>query len=58
MKNILTKMVPYINIPYAENFLTMVGQDPNAKASEKDIDGLIAAARKCQELVHGMDKTD
>lgn len=41
MKNILSKMVPYINFPYAEHVLKQVGADPNAKATEKDIDILI-----------------
>ena len=47
MKNILTKMVPYINIPYAEHVLKTIGSDANAKATEKDIDTLITAAKKC-----------
>jgi hypothetical protein len=55
MKNILAKMVPYMNIPYAEHVLKTIGQDPNSKATERDIDTLIIAARKCQELVRGME---
>ena len=51
-------MVPYINMPYAEHFLKVVGADPNVKASEKDIDKLIEAARTCQELVRNMEKQD
>ena len=41
LKNILTKMVPYINIPYAEHVLKDIGADPNAKANERDINTLI-----------------
>lgn len=41
-------MVPYINFPYAEHVLKQVGfSDPNAKATERDIDKLIEAARGC-----------
>jgi len=49
-------MVPYINFPYAEHVLKEVGADPNAKATERDIDRLISAARLCQDLVRNLEK--
>ena len=51
-------MVPYINFPYAEHVLKQVGiTDANAKATERDVDILIQAARACQELVRNMETT-
>lgn len=47
MKSILTKMVPYINFPYAEHVLKQLGQDPNSKAVIEQTDILIQAARQC-----------
>jgi len=48
LKSILTKMVPYINFPYAEHLLKQVGvTDPNAKAADKDIEVLVRAAKEC-----------
>jgi hypothetical protein len=41
LKNVLTKVVPYINIPYAEHILKEIGAEPNAKATERDVDLLI-----------------
>ncbi len=34
LKSILTKMVPYINFPYAEHILKQLNQDPNGKATD------------------------
>lgn len=52
-------MVPYINFPYAEHLLKQVGAaDPNAKATEKDIDILIQGARACQELARNLEKQE
>jgi len=45
LKAILSKMVPYINFPYAEHTLRKIGvSDPNARATDRDIDTLIKAA--------------
>jgi hypothetical protein len=51
-------MVPYINFPYAEHILKSMGQDPNAKAAPEDIDMLINAARKCQEIASSLEKEE
>lgn len=48
MKSVLTKMVPYINFPYAEHVLKQLGQDPNIKASIEQAPVLREAALKCQ----------
>lgn len=58
LKNILTKMVPYINIPYAEHVLKEAGADPNAKATDKDIDVLIKAAKACQDIVRNLEQQE
>ena len=58
LKSVLTKMVPYINYPYAEHILTLLGNDPNAKATEEHVVILIEAARKCQEVAQGLEKQD
>ena len=56
LKSILTKMVPYINFPYAEHLLRSVGAvDPNARSTERDIDTLIKAAKACQDLARGLE---
>lgn len=48
LKSILTKMVPYINFPYAEHLLRLVGvADPNARSTDRDIEILIKAAKAC-----------
>ena len=44
----LTKVVPYFNIPYAEHILKGMGEDPNQKATMEKKDVLIQAARLCQ----------
>jgi hypothetical protein len=33
-------------------------KDPNAKANDRDIDTLINAAKKCQELARNLEKQD
>lgn len=48
-------MVPYINFPYAEHCLKLLGQDPNAKAAIEHQDILVQAARKCQQLVRDLE---
>ena len=56
LKSILTKMVPYINFPYAEHLLRSVGAvDPNARSTERDIDTLIKAAKACQDLARSLE---
>lgn len=47
LKSVLTKMVPYINFPYAEHVLKNLGMDPNGKATEEESTMLIKAARMC-----------
>lgn len=48
LKSILTKMVPYINFPYAEHLLRQVGvADPNGRSTDRDIEVLIKAAQAC-----------
>ncbi len=69
LKTILTKMVPYINVAYAEHALLSLSADPNAKASVEHIDMLIkvtylAKEKGCREMqatsegprVSGVDK--
>lgn len=51
-------MVPYINTPYAEHILKLMGQDANAKASVENIDMLLKAAGMCQQLVRDLEKQD
>ena len=58
LKSVLTKMVPYINIPYAEHFLKIQGADPNAKAVDRDIPVLIAAAHSCQKLANDLEQQE
>jgi dihydroxyacetone kinase len=56
LKAILSKMVPYINFPYAEHTLRSIGvSDPNARSTERDIETLIKAAKACQELARGLE---
>ena len=45
LKTILTKMVPYINLPYAEHILKSIGEEPNSKATMDKSEVLIQAAR-------------
>ena len=55
MKTILTKIVPYFNIPYAEHILKSMGEDPNAKATMEKRDVLVDAARRCQQLMRDLE---
>jgi hypothetical protein len=55
-KNILSKMVPYINAQYAEHILKSIGvADCNAKTTERDVDTLIQAAKGCQEFARSLE---
>lgn len=47
MKTVLTKMVPYFNLGYAEHVLITMGLDPNAKATLDKADLLVRAALFC-----------
>lgn len=51
-------MVPYINFPYAEHILKQMGKDPNIKATIDDIDILIEASKKCQDLARSLEKQE
>jgi hypothetical protein len=55
-KNILSKMVPYINAQYAEHILKSIGvADCNAKTTERDVETLIQAAKGCQEFARSLE---
>lgn len=58
MKSILTKMVPYINFPYAEHILKQMGHDANAKATIEMSEVLIEAAKRCQQLVRDLENAE
>lgn len=55
MKSVLTKMVPYINFPYAEHVLKQLGHDPNLKATIDQAPILREAALKCQQLMRDLE---
>ena len=55
LKQILTKIVPYLNPPYAEHVLKTMGIDPNAKATVEMIPVLVEAAEKCKQLVQDLE---
>ena len=53
---ILTKIVPYASVPYADHVLRELGVNPNDKAdSEQHIDLLIQAAKDIRALVASME---
>lgn len=58
LKSVLTKMVPYINFPYAEHVLKLLGQDPNLKAAMEHADILREAAAKCQQLMRDLERAE
>ena len=56
---VLTKIVPYASVPYADHVLRELGVNPNDKAdSASHIDLLIQAANDIRKLVGSMETMD
>jgi len=58
LKTVLTKMVPYASLPYAEHVLRLGNAEPQAKAdptSDSQVQSLIQAAELLRRLVRDME---
>ena len=56
LRQVLTKMVPYLSLPYAEHVLKTLNLDSNTKATLEHITILIEAANSARELMVNFEK--